>query len=102
MTCLSIQSDHELTDKKQQAIVGDIRETIEYTGGYISYSDEGLMQYDCDTRWDIPVHALVELAKKHDVKIRAIGREDGCGFIQVVCIAASGDVVQDDCINYAF
>jgi hypothetical protein len=35
-------------------------------------------------------------------KIRALGREDAAGFVQVVCIDQEGKVVQDDAIDYLF
>jgi len=61
-----------------------------------------LLECDLATRWNVPTDALKEIANKHDVKIRAVGREDAVGFVQVVCIKARGVVVLDEEIGYAF
>ena len=102
MTSLTIISDEPMAEEKHDAIVADIRETIEYTCGDVSYSSDDLLEYECDTRWAIPADAIAALAKKHKVKVRAIGREDGCAFVQVICANAEGIVVQDESIGYAF
>jgi hypothetical protein len=102
MTSLSIFSEEPITDEKSDAIVADIRETIQYTGGDVSCSEDDFIEYECDTRWAIPTDAIATLAKKHNVKVRAIGREDGCAFVQVVCANAEGIVVQDESIGYFF
>jgi hypothetical protein len=102
MTSLSITSEEPITDDKHDAIVADIRDTIQYTGGDESCSEDDFIEYECDTRWAIPTEAIAALAKKHQVKVRALGREDGCGFVQVVCANAEGIVVQDESIGYFF
>jgi hypothetical protein len=102
MTSLSISNDEEITDEKHDAIIADIRATIEYTGGNECCSSEDTIRYECDTRWEIPTDAIAALAKKHKVKVRAIGREDSCAFVQVVCANAEGIVVQDETIGYFF
>jgi len=45
---------------------------------------------------------LQTIAKQFGVNIRAVGREDGVGFVQVVCIDSNGTIVQDQEIGYAF
>jgi len=102
MTSLTIMSDEEMSDEKQSAIVADIKETIEYTGGDVLYTDENYFEYQCDTRWGIPSDAIAALAGKHSVQVRAIGRKDGCAFVQVVCANAAGKLLQDESIGYAF
>jgi hypothetical protein len=102
MTSLTIISDEPIADEKHDAIIADIRETIEYTGGNECCSSEDIIEYECDARWAIPTDAVASLAKKHKVKVRAIGREDGCAFVQVVCANAEGIVVQDESISYFF
>lgn len=101
MTSLRVMREEAITEKEADAIVADIRENIEYTGGAKSYRDENSIEWNGDTRWNVPTDALVELAKRHRVSIRAIGREDGNGFMQVVCINEGGAIVQDDEIDYA-
>lgn len=102
MTTLSIQSESEIGEEKSKAIAADIAENIEYTGGQVSYEDDTLIEWDGDTSWALPVDDLAALAKKHGVKIRAVGREDGCGFVEVACINAKGQVVQHESIDFAF
>ena len=104
VTSLSIQKDDDFdSDEQVEALRKDIEETITYDGGTeFHYADESLIECDIGTRWNVPTDALKELAKKHDVKIRAVGREDGCAFVQVVCSDALGKVVQDESIDYRF
>lgn len=108
-TSLSIQKDDsckalEFTDAIQtEALRKELEEQIDYGGGCtFDYQDENLIECSIGTRWNIPVDALRDIAKRHDVKIRAVGREDGCGFVEVVCITASGDLLQHESIDFAF
>jgi hypothetical protein len=102
-TSLSIQKDEDFTDGQQDALRKEIDETVTYDGATdFHYADDRLIECDMSTRWNVPTEALKEIAAKHNVKIRAVGREDANGFIQVVCIDQSGAVVQDDEIQYAF
>jgi integrase len=107
-TSLSIQKDAdckvpEFTDGMADAIRKDIEEHVSYDGESVfHYEDDALLECDLATRWNVPTDALKEIANKHDVKIRAVGREDAVGFVQVVCIKARGVVVLDEEIGYAF
>ncbi len=105
-TALSIQKAAdckvpEFNDGIAEAIRKDIEEHVTYDGETVlHYEDETLLECDIATRWNVPTEALQKIAEAHDVKIRAVGREDGVGFVQVVCINARGAVVQDCEINY--
>jgi hypothetical protein len=103
-TSLSIQKDDEFTsDEQVEALRKDIEETITYDGSTeFHYADETLIECDVGTRWDVPTDILQVVAAKHHVKIRAVGREDSCGFVQVICVNDVGKVVQDESIGYAF
>ena len=109
-TSLSIQKDDsckapEFTDDLQtEALRKELEEQIDYGGGgcTFDYQDETLIECSIGTRWNIPVDALRDIAKRHDVKIRAVGREDSAGFVEVACITASGDVLQHRSIDFAF
>ncbi len=104
ITSLSIQSEEGFaTDERVEALRKDIEETVTYDGPTeFAYADENLIECEIGTRWNVPAEQLQALAAKHRVKIRAVGREDGCGFVQVVCINDQGTVVQDDAIDYLF
>ncbi len=109
-TSLSIQKDDsckapEFTDDVQtEALRKELEEQIDYGGGGCTFdhADESLIECAIGIRWNIPVDALRDIAKRHDVKIRAVGREDGCGFVEVACIDASGELVQHESIDFAF
>jgi hypothetical protein len=109
-TSLSIQKDDsckngEFADNVQtEALRKEIEEQIDYGSGgcTFDYEDDNLIECSIGTRWNIPVDALREIAKRHDVKIRAVGREDGCGFVEVACITAAGDLLQHESIDFAF
>lgn len=103
-TSLSIQKDDEFkSDEQVEAIRKDIEEKITYDGATeFQFTDGNLIECDVGTRWNVPTDTLQVLAAKHHVKIRAVGREDGCAFVQVVCVNDLGKVVQDESIGYAF
>lgn len=103
-TSLSIQSeDGFASDEQVEALRKEIEETVTYDGPTeFDYTDEYLIECNTCTRWNVPTEQLSVLAKKHRVSIRAVGREDGCAFVQVVCVDESGKVVQDDSIDYLF
>jgi hypothetical protein len=108
-TSLSIQKDDsckapEFDDAHLEALRREFAEQVDYDGSFsaFEYADENLIECTIGTRWNIPVDALRDIAKRHDVKIRAVGREDGGGFVEVACITAAGDVLQHQSIDYAF
>ena len=104
ITSLSIQSDEGFkNDQQVEALRKDIEETITYDGPTeFAYTDENLIECDVGTRWNVPTEQLQTVAAKHHVKIRAVGREDGCAFVQVVCVNDQGKVVQDESIGCRF
>lgn len=67
-----------------------------------NWADEDMADISCDTKWNVIPDLLQEFCKKFSVKVRAIGREDGNMFIQVVCIDENGKVVQDEAIGYKY
>ena len=103
-TSLSIQCEEGFaTDQQVEALRKDIEETVTYDGPTeFGYADEHLIECEIGTRWNVPTERLQTVAAKHRVNIRAVGREDGCGFVQVVCINDQGAVVQDDATDYLF
>ena len=104
ITSLSIRTGTDFaSDEQVEALRKDIDETIVYDGPTkFDYVDDRLIECDLGTRWNVPTDALQVLAAKHHVRIRAVGREDGCAFVQVVCIDDLGKLVQDESISYAF
>jgi hypothetical protein len=102
-TALSIQSDDEIKDDVADALRKEIEDTILYDGElHFERCDADLIECSLCTRWNVPTHELQAMAKKYAVNIRAVGREDGMGFVQVVCINSSGKIVQSDEIDYEF
>ena len=108
-TSLSIQKDDScktpiFTDTLQtEALRKAVEEQIDYAGDCtFEYEDDTLIECSLGTRWNVPVDALRDIARKHDVKIRAVGREDGNGFVEVACITADGDMLQHQSIDFAF
>jgi hypothetical protein len=101
-TDITLMSDDEndFTDKQYKAIVKDLKE-LEHCWSEADLVDTNLIEWHGDTRWNVPTDALIKIAIKWQCSIRAIGREDGCAFIQVVCIDESGELVQDAEIDYA-
>jgi hypothetical protein len=100
-TSLSIQSDDEIKDA--DALRKEIEETVLYDGELqFDHCDATLIECSLCTRWNVPTHELQAIAKKYAVNIRAVGREDGMGFVQVVCIDCFGHIVQNDEIAYEF
>lgn len=63
---------------------------------YTSDTDPEWIEINCGTKWNVITDELIKIAKKFDVNIRAIGIEEGVGFIQVVKINPIGDIIQDD------
>jgi hypothetical protein len=93
----------EFDETALQSLIDDINEEIAYDDAtHFHGSDPHWAECDLAFRWAIPTGAIARLALKHDVKIRAVGREDGCGFIQVVCVDVKGDILQDAGIDYLF
>lgn len=107
-TTLSIQKTDNTTGKKDMAEMSEeiqkfINEEIAYCGeSYEDYTDEDLLEFSMDTKWNVPTEKIQELCKKFSVQVRAVGREDGMGFIQVVCVEDDGNVLQDDALEFKF
>lgn len=104
-TNLTIMGENNITEEKFDAILEDLRE-INY-GDFgdkpqAEYCDDSFFEVYVGTRWNVPTEKLQEIAEKHGVQIRAVGKEDGCAFVQVVCIDSDGTVKQDEAIGYTF
>jgi len=101
-TWLSISRDDAFTTDEVEALRKDIEEDVTYDGSTsFERADDCLIECMTGTRWAIPTKELQAVAAKYRVNIRGIGREDGCGFVQVVCVNDRGEVVQDASIDYA-
>lgn len=105
-TKLSIQktdnTKKEISEMSDE-MIKDINENISYQGDASQdWCDEDLMEVSTDTRWNIPTEELSAFCKKYNVKVRAVGEEPGCGFVQVVCIEDTGEVIQDEAISFSF
>jgi hypothetical protein len=103
-TSLSIQTDDEKRDLTEvsQEIKQWLNENYFYPDTSDMHCEETcLLEMDGETKWNVQEDLLVECSKKFDIKIRAIGREDGCAFVQVVCVD-NGEIVQSESIGYAF
>jgi hypothetical protein len=78
-------------------------EEIDHCGsGSFGFQDELIMEWSGDTRWSLPETELQLMAKSAHAKVRAIGRDDGMGFIQMLCIDEDGVTIQDQAIESAF
>lgn len=103
-TTLSIQNPEggkPFDDDRIKAITDDLTENwcddIDE-----AYSDDDLFEINARTRWNVCADELRPIAKRHGVRIRAVGREDGVGFVEVACIEANGKIVQHEDIGYKF
>jgi len=102
-TSLSIQSDEAISGDVAEALRKEIEDTMLYDGElYFERCDEGLIEASLCTAWHVRPDELQKLAVKYGLNIRAVGREDGAGFVQVACITSLGKVIQDQEIGYAF
>jgi hypothetical protein len=80
-----------------------LEENYAYDGSLsLNWSDEEMVDFNCDTKWNVIPDELAKFCKEFGVKVRAIGQEDGNMFIQVACIDENGKVVQDDAIAYKY
>lgn len=95
------EEEKPFTDAEIAEIKDALREIDHCDNGTIGYQDDTCLEWDGDTRWALPEDELQEIAKRFAVSIRAIGREDGCAFVQVVCVDDEGDVIQSESIEYA-
>ena len=66
---------------------------------YDSYSDDEMSEYILGVRWAIQADDMLKLVKLFKVNVRAVGREDAIGFVQVICVE-DDEITQDDCIDY--
>lgn len=105
MTTLSVQSDTPMTEEQHKGIEADLNANVTYSADcHVAHSDDSLMEIELDTRWNVSnvIEPLKAIAQKYLVNIRAVGIENGVGFVQVVCIDKEGTVIQDAEIGYAF
>lgn len=97
-------NNNELTQEQSQAIEKEFekhfKDEFQITNEEVYY-----MEIETFMRWSITykdnLDVLVQLSEKHNLKIRAVGREDGVGFVQVVCID-NGVIMQNEEIGYRF
>lgn len=92
-------SSEKLDEKKIEEIKQYIKDNYAYCGEIYSDEDFEVNDYmiiECGTKWNVLTDELVKIAKKFGVDIRAIGREDGIGFIQVVGVSEDGSVYKDE------
>jgi hypothetical protein len=89
LTSLSIQKNATCAsptfadDAQMEALRKDIEERAAYNIDVtFEHSSDDLIDCSIGTRSNVPVDALRGIAKTHVVNIRAVGREDGCGFIE--------------------
>lgn len=104
MTSLSIQAvdGNEFKKEEIEAIRKDIDETICCDGSTEwHYTSDSLLETEIGTAWHVRPQELAEIAKRHGVNIRAVGKEDGCGYCGVACVNAKGEIIQDESIEYA-
>lgn len=104
-TSLSIQAveGRKFANDDIEAIRKDIDETICYDGDAQFHStSEDVLEMDIGTAWHVRPKELQEIAKRHRVNIRAVGKEEGCGYVGVACVSAAGQIVQDESLEYAF
>ena len=66
------------------------------------WEDDDLIEATSQTRWNVQEELLQGFCKKFNVRVRAIGQENGCAFVQVVCIEATGEIVQSESIGFNF
>lgn len=66
------------------------------------YCDEDTLEIYVSTRWNVPVKELSEMCKQFSVRCRAWGVEEGVGFIQVVHIEDTGQVLSDEELPFNF
>jgi hypothetical protein len=102
-TSLSIQSEEAISDDVAEALRKEIEETVLYDGElHFERCDDELIEASLCTAWHVRTEELQKLAAKYSINIRAVGREDGAGFVQVACITSQGKIIQDQEIGYAF
>lgn len=106
MTKLSIQATNDcprpLEDMSAE-IIEALKEDYAYDDEVSEdYESEDYIEVSCGTRWNVQAEILQDIAKKYGVRIRAVGTEEGVGFVQVVCVDSKGEVVQDEEISFNF
>ncbi len=104
-TQLSIQ--HELSEEKGAEFSKQFKtwldENYDYNGDvHIDWEDENLIEVTAQTRWNVQEEILQRFCKEFGVKVRAIGQENGCAFVQVVCVDENGEIVQNESIGFNF
>lgn len=93
---------NDFSDEEELAIQDALIELDHCGNGAIAYRGENIIEWQGDTHWTIPEEELREIAKQFNVHIRAVGREAGLGFVQVVCIRENGRIIQSEALDYAF
>lgn len=92
-------SSEQLSENKIKEIRNYIEDKYAYCGEIYSdedYEIDDYMVVECGTKWNVMTDELIKMAKKFRISIRAVGREDGIGFIQVVGVSEDGSIYKDE------
>lgn len=95
--------EQEFTNEDMELVKEMLSDSVKYEDTACAYDDiysfdnaGYALEFSLGTRWNVPIEALQELAKKIKCDIRAIGEEEGIGFIQVVKIASDGELISNE------
>jgi tRNA G10 N-methylase Trm11 len=90
------------TGSEVESIEKWLNDNIAYDGVYDNSGEgEEFLEINMGTKWNIPIEELKTFAKMFNTEVRAIGREDGMGFIQFVKINDKGELLEDKELNTA-
>lgn len=64
--------------------------------------DEEFFEVSGDTKWNVCPEVLQDFAKKFNVRVRADGREAGVGFLQLVHVEDTGEILSDEELAFQF
>ena len=110
-TKLAVNSTKETTATAKEMIAwldenyvydgsGGFEDTGEIFGEPIGDDEVRIIEGYAGTRWNVNDEILQEFCKLFKVSARAIGIEEGVGFVQVVQVNAEGEVFQNDEIGF--
>lgn len=93
---VALYRDTRAFTKKDTAQIQAALADIAHCGGDIAYRDDQVIEWQGDTRWALPQTELAAIAKRFGARIRAIGRDDSMGFIEVMKFAPNGDLISHE------
>lgn len=79
-----------------------LTENYFYDGQGEVYEDEEYFELDGGTQWNVNEDILADFCKQFKVQVRATGIENGIGFVQVVHIYDTGEIISNEEISYKF